>query len=94
MTLVHLEQLSGDLDDLQDRLGKPFLYGDDTVIPIEVHMEMIRKWIESLEEGRKGAELEGQETLRRLQVRNKPPSNRNGWGGEWNEPWLGGSCKM
>ena len=76
LTLVHLEQLSGDLDDLRDRVGKPVLYGDDTVVPIEVHMETIRKGVERLEEGRRRAKLESQETLRRLQVGNEPPSNR------------------
>lgn len=55
-TMLQLRQLSSDLDDLRDRVAAPPLVGEDSDesgIPIEVHIESIRKGVERLEDYRK-----------------------------------------
>ncbi|KDQ19132.1 hypothetical protein BOTBODRAFT_103313 [Botryobasidium botryosum FD-172 SS1] len=56
-TILQLRQLSTDLDDLRDRVTAPSIMGEQANgeggIPIEVHIESIRKGVERLGEYRK-----------------------------------------
>lgn len=51
-TLVQLQQLSQDLQELRERVSRPALLADRTEIPLEVHILSIRKGIERLDAGR------------------------------------------
>lgn len=52
-TLVQLQQLSADLDDLRQRVATPALAGEESGIPLEVHIGSMQKGTERLMEGRK-----------------------------------------
>ncbi|KZT60989.1 hypothetical protein CALCODRAFT_448139 [Calocera cornea HHB12733] len=65
-TLVQLQQLSSDLEDLRDRVSTPLLSNPDTNIPLEVHVNSIRKGIERLAEGRTRAKAREDSYLRQL----------------------------
>jgi len=66
-TMLQLRQLSTDLDDIRDRVAAPSLVGeqeDEGGIPIEVHIESIRKGVERLGEYRKRSIERENEQLR------------------------------
>ncbi|CAE6449859.1 unnamed protein product [Rhizoctonia solani] len=54
-TLVQLQGLSADLDDLRQRVATPALAGEEAGIPLEVHIGSMQKGTERLLEGRKRA---------------------------------------
>ncbi|KAF8705294.1 hypothetical protein RHS03_05302, partial [Rhizoctonia solani] len=54
-TLVQLQGLSADLDDLRQRVVTPTLAGEEAGIPLEVHIGSMQKGTERLLEGRKRA---------------------------------------
>ncbi|CCO29262.1 hypothetical protein BN14_03270 [Rhizoctonia solani AG-1 IB] len=54
-TLVQLQGLSADLDDLRQRVVTPALAGEEAGIPLEVHIGSMQKGTERLLEGRKRA---------------------------------------
>lgn len=54
-TLVQLQGLSADLDDLRQRVATPALAGEESGIPLEVHIGSMQKGTERLLEGRKRA---------------------------------------
>lgn len=58
-SLIQLQQMQSDLEDLRDRVAAPALLADvgkDVQdIPLEVHIESIRKGVERLDSGRKKA---------------------------------------
>ena len=54
-TLVQLQQVSADLDDLRQRVATPELAGEEAGIPLEVHIGSMQKGTERLLEGRKRA---------------------------------------
>lgn len=54
-TLVQLQQVSSDLDDLRQRVATPALAGEESGIPLEVHIGSMQKGTERLMEGRKRA---------------------------------------
>lgn len=65
-TLVQLQQLTHDLQELRDRVSRPSLLADRNEIPLEVHILSIRKGIERLDAGRlRTRELEA-DALRRM----------------------------
>lgn len=58
-SLIQLQQMHADLEDLRDRVAAPALLADSGKniqdIPLEVHIESIRKGIERLNTGRSKA---------------------------------------
>lgn len=53
-TSTQLRQLSADLDELRSNVAKPALI-EDNIIPLEVHLQSIRKGVSTLAEFRKKA---------------------------------------
>lgn len=53
-SLIQLQQMQADLEDLRDRVTQPALLGDAD-IPLEVHIESIRKGVDRLNDGRNKA---------------------------------------
>jgi len=51
-TLTYLLELSADLDVLRDNISRPVLFNDDTVMPLEYHLDTIRMGVQRLEVGR------------------------------------------
>lgn len=47
-TVDQLYQLSEDLSELRDRVVRPVLVGGDGVIPLEVHLDSLRRGVEKL----------------------------------------------
>jgi len=64
-TLVQLQQLSSDLEDLRERVSTP-LSSPNSNIPLEVHISSIRKGIDRLAEGRTQAKAREDAYLRQL----------------------------
>jgi hypothetical protein len=48
--LAKLAKLSDEVNDLRDRFTLPTILGADTVIPLEVHLESIRRGGEKMQE--------------------------------------------
>lgn len=65
-TLVQLQQLSADLDDLRQRVATPALAGEQSGIPLEVHIGSMQKGTERLMDGRKRAREREDEYLRKI----------------------------
>ncbi|KZO94256.1 hypothetical protein CALVIDRAFT_484704 [Calocera viscosa TUFC12733] len=65
-TLVQLQQLSSDLEDLRERVSTPLLTSPDINIPLEVHVGSIRKGIERLTDGRTRAKAREDVYLQQL----------------------------
>ena len=72
-TLIRLQSMSAELEELRERVGGVELLGAKGVVPLSVHIENIELGVERLERGRKGAkELENEE-LRKTLERGKGP---------------------
>lgn len=65
-TLVQLQQLSHDLQELRERVSRPALLADRPEIPLEVHIMSIRKGIERLDAGRLRTQQLESDALRRM----------------------------
>lgn len=48
LTIRQLTKLSDDLEDLRKRVRKPVATGADTVLPLEAHLESVRRGVERL----------------------------------------------
>ncbi|KIM28644.1 hypothetical protein M408DRAFT_137678 [Serendipita vermifera MAFF 305830] len=55
-TLVQLEGLAADLDELRERVATPLL-AHETAVPLEVHIETLRKGVQRLTDGRNRAKV-------------------------------------
>ena len=64
-TLVQLEKLASDLDDLRERVAMPLL-ADEASVPIEVHIMTLRKGVQRLSEGRGRARNREEQVLKRI----------------------------
>ncbi|KAG8810348.1 hypothetical protein FRC19_004603 [Serendipita sp. 401] len=64
-TLIQLEKLAADLDDLRERVAMPLL-AEEASIPIEVHITTLRKGVERLTEGRGRAKRREDQVVKRL----------------------------
>ncbi|KAG8829280.1 hypothetical protein FRC17_006830 [Serendipita sp. 399] len=64
-TLVQLEKLAADLDDLRERVATPLL-SEEASIPIEVHIMTLRKGVERLTEGRGRAKRREEQVRERI----------------------------
>lgn len=64
-TLVQLEKLASDLDDLRERVATPLL-AEEASIPLEVHIMTLRKGVDRLSEKRRGARQREEQVLRRI----------------------------
>ena len=70
-TIVRLQGMGTELEELRERVGGVELLGAKGAVPLSVHIENIELGVERLERGRRGArELENQETNRHLNWRN------------------------
>lgn len=47
-TMDQLMQLSEDLSDLRDRVAQPAMIGADTTVPLEVHLDSLRRGVDRL----------------------------------------------
>jgi hypothetical protein len=64
-TLVQLEKLAADLDDLRERVATPLL-SDEASIPLEIHLMTLRKGVERLNESRGRAKSKEKQILKRI----------------------------
>ncbi|CAG7852055.1 SubName: Full=Uncharacterized protein {ECO:0000313/EMBL:CCA74701.1} [Serendipita indica DSM 11827] len=64
-TLVQLEKLASDLDELRERVSTPLL-ADEASVPIEVHITTLRKGVQRLSEGRGRARNREEQVLKRI----------------------------
>ena len=70
-TLVKLQGMGAELEELRERVGGVELLGGRGAIPLRLHIENIEMGVERLEKGRKGAkELENEEMQKSLGRRN------------------------
>jgi len=65
-TLVQLQQLSSDLEELRDRVVVPLLSDPESNIPLEVHIGSVRNGIERLTQGRIHAKEREDAYLRKI----------------------------
>ena len=66
-TLVKLQGMGAELEELRERVGSVELLGGKGAIPLRLHIENIEMGVERLEKGRKGAkELENEEMQKSL----------------------------
>jgi hypothetical protein len=54
-TIIRLQAMGANLEDLRERVGSPELMRDRVNIPLSVHLENIQRGVERLEEGRLSA---------------------------------------
>ena len=67
-TLVRLQGMGAELEELRERVGGVELLGGKGAVPLSVHIENIEMGVERLERGRKGAkELENEELRKSLE---------------------------
>ena len=67
-TLVRLQSMGAELEELRERVGGVELLGGKGAVPLSVHIENIEMGVERLERGRKGAkELENEELRKSLE---------------------------
>ena len=67
-TIVRLQSIGAELEELRDRVGGVELLGGKGAVPLSVHIENIEMGVERLERGRKGAkELENEELRKSLE---------------------------
>ena len=67
-TIVRLQSIGAELEELRDRVGGVELLGGKGAVPLSVHIENIEMGVERLERGRKGAkELESEELRKSLE---------------------------
>jgi len=71
-----LVQLSEDLAELRDRVVEPALVGVDAAIPIEVHLEGLRRGVQRLKGFRKEGEERENRLLRNILVDPLPTERR------------------
>lgn len=64
-TLVQLEKLASDLDDLRERVATPLL-AEEYSVPLEVHIMTLRKGVDRLTERRRVAKQREEQVLRRV----------------------------
>ena len=64
-TILKLNQLSSDLDELRERVAQPVLIPDG-IVPIEAHIATIRKGVLRLSEGRGKAKLRERQALHHM----------------------------
>jgi hypothetical protein len=64
-TIVQLNSLSSDLDELRERVAQPLLIPDH-IVPIEVHITTIRRGVQRLSDGRAKAKLRERQALQRM----------------------------
>lgn len=48
-TVDQLNQLSEDLSELRDRVARPVLLGGDGVVPLEAHLDSLRRGVQKLD---------------------------------------------
>ncbi|KAF8308187.1 hypothetical protein DL93DRAFT_2159145 [Clavulina sp. PMI_390] len=87
-TIDQLHKLSEDLSDLRDRVARPALVGADGVVPLEVHLDGLRRGVEKLEAFRNQDlinsplilidDFRGNEKLRQMIVEPLPKSHQIG----------------
>lgn len=67
-TLVRLQSMGAELEELRERVGGVELLGANAGVPLSVHIENIEMGVDRLERGRKGAkELENEEMRKTLE---------------------------
>ena len=67
-TIVKLQSMGAELEELRERVGGVELLGGKGAVPLSVHIENIEMGVERLERGRKGAkELENEELRKSLE---------------------------
>lgn len=57
-TIRQLTKLSDDLEDLRKRVRKPVETGADTILPLEAHLESVRRGVERLGTARENRMIE------------------------------------
>ncbi|KAF8308188.1 hypothetical protein DL93DRAFT_2159146 [Clavulina sp. PMI_390] len=77
-TIDQLRKLSEDLSELRDRVVQPVLIGADGVIPLEVHLDGLRRGVEKLEAFRNQDLKRGGEQLRQMLIEPLPESQQIG----------------
>ena len=67
-TLIRLQGMGSELEELRERVGAVELLGSKAGVPLSIHIENIEMGVERLERGRKGAkELENEEMRKSLE---------------------------
>lgn len=64
-TIIRLQAMGANLEDLRERVGSPELLRDRIDIPLSVHLENIQKGVERLEDSRQNARKLEDEHIRR-----------------------------
>ena len=68
-TLVKLQRMGAEIEDLRERVGSVELLGRKGAVPLRMHIENIEMGVERLEKGRKGAkELEHEELQKSIGI--------------------------
>lgn len=76
-TMVKLQEMGTELEELRERVGGVELLGGKGAVPLSVHIENIAMGVERLEKGRRGAkELENEELRRNLDRGRDPVRER------------------
>lgn len=76
-TMVKLQEMGAELEELRERVGGVELLGGKGAVPLSVHIENIEMGVERLEKGRRGAkELENEELRRSLDRKQGPDTER------------------
>lgn len=76
-TMVKLQEMGTELEELRERVGGVELLGGRGTVPLSVHIENIEMGVERLEKGRRGAkELENEELRRNLDRAQDPARER------------------
>lgn len=70
-TILKLQAIGANLEDLRERVGAPELLRDRAVIPLSVHIENIQLGVERLEEGRLNSRKVEDELVRKTLERGK-----------------------
>ena len=70
-TILKLQAIGANLEDLRERVGAPELLRDRTSIPLSVHIENIQMGVERLEEGRMNSRKLEDEQVRKTLERGK-----------------------
>lgn len=70
-TILKLQAIGANLEDLRERVGGPELLRDRADIPLSVHIENIQRGVERLEEGRLNSRKLEDEQVRRTLERGK-----------------------
>jgi len=74
-SILKLQAIGSELEDLRERVGAPALFRDRVDVPLEVHLDNIRRGVERLEESRQIAKKVENEHIRQTLERGQMEGN-------------------